>query len=101
MKVFFDTGKSDFGVQGAESIGKAVAWLKSDAARQVAITGHTDKSGDTASNEKLAKARAVAVSAALQAAGIAKERIVMKAPLFVEVGATTAAEARRVEISAI
>jgi outer membrane protein OmpA-like peptidoglycan-associated protein len=100
-KIYFDTGKSDVGANGTASIAVVNAYLAADAAHKVSITGYTDKSGDTASNEKLAKARAVAVRDALQAAGVASDRIAMKPPAFVEVGATiTAEEARRVEISA-
>lgn len=101
-KVYFETGKSAVSASSAESLGAAVAWLKADAARKVAITGHTDKSGNPAGNEQLAKARAARVRDALMTAGVAKERIEMKAPLTVDVGATmTAAEARRVDISAL
>ena len=64
------------------------------------ITGYTDKTGDAARNEALAKSRAGAVRDALMAAGVPEASIEMKPPLFVEVGAGTSdAEARRVEIT--
>ena len=66
----------------------------------MALTGYTDKTGDVAKNEELAKSRATAVRDALKAAGVAEASIEMKAPMFVEVGAGGSdAEARRVEIS--
>ena len=100
-KVYFATGMATIDAKGSEAVATAAKWLKDDAGRKVALTGYTDKTGDTATNEKLAKDRALAVRAALEAAGVAGDRIEMKAPMFVEVGANMAeAEARRVDISA-
>jgi outer membrane protein OmpA-like peptidoglycan-associated protein len=66
----------------------------------VALTGYTDKTGDVAKNEELAKSRASAVRDALKAAGVAEASVEMKPPMFVEVGAGGSdAEARRVEIN--
>ena len=66
----------------------------------MAITGYTDKTGDTAKNEELAKNRALAVRDALKNAGVPDTAVEMKPPAFVEAGgATSNAEARRVEIS--
>ena len=66
---------------------------------KVAVTGYTDKTGDSAKNEELAKNRAGAVRDALKAAGVPETNIEMKPPLFVETGAAAGSpEARRVEI---
>jgi outer membrane protein OmpA-like peptidoglycan-associated protein len=98
-KVYFDTGAATVGPDGTTVINAAADAIKKDNLK-VAVTGYTDKTGDTAKNEELAKNRASAVSDALKAAGVAEANIEMKPPLFVEVGASTnSAEARRVEIN--
>ena len=67
---------------------------------KVELTGYTDRTGDLAINEALAKRRAQSVRDALVAAGVPEADIVLKPPLFVEAGHAGAdAEARRVEIS--
>ena len=98
-KVYFDTGSATVGADGAKVITGAADAIKKDGLK-VALTGYTDKTGDTAKNEELAKSRAVAVRDALKAAGVSEASIEMKAPMFVEAGAGASdAEARRVEIS--
>ncbi|HTS21837.1 MAG TPA: OmpA family protein [Casimicrobiaceae bacterium] len=98
-KVYFDTGSASVGADGSKVIEAAASAIKSDNAK-VVVTGYTDRTGDTAKNEELAKNRAMAVRDALKAAGISEANIEMKPPLFVEGGATSAsAEARRVEIN--
>jgi len=93
---------NDPAFEGADGYATAKALaeaIKKDSAR-VAISGYTDKTGDVAKNEELAKNRATAVRDALKAAGIAESGIEMRPPLFVEQGAGGGdAEARRVEIS--
>jgi outer membrane protein OmpA-like peptidoglycan-associated protein len=85
-------------VSGA-TIAAAAEAIKKDSAR-VALTGFTDKTGDMAANEKLAKDRATAVRDALKAAGIAESGIELRPPVFVEVGTSGPdQEARRVEIN--
>jgi hypothetical protein len=98
-KVYFDTGSAALGADASRAIAAAAESIKKDGTK-VALTGYTDKTGDTAKNEELAKARAKAVRDALMAAGVAEAGIEMRPPLFVEVGAGISdAEARRVEIS--
>ena len=99
FKVYFDTGSAAVGPVSSATITAAAEAIKKDSAR-VAITGYTDKTGDVAKNEELAKNRATAVRDALKSAGIAESGIEMRPPLFVEQGAGgNDAEARRVEIS--
>jgi outer membrane protein OmpA-like peptidoglycan-associated protein len=99
-KVYFDTGKAEPNAEGSATLSAVTALLKSKPEQAVDLTGFTDKSGDAAANEELAKKRALAVKAALEGAGIAPDRIGTKPPVFVEVGAGTHdAEARRVDIS--
>jgi hypothetical protein len=98
-KVYFESGSATVGADGTSVINAAGEAIKKDNLK-VVVTGYTDKSGDTAKNEELAKNRAGAVRDALKAAGVPETSIEMKPPLFVEQGgATDNAEARRVEIS--
>jgi outer membrane protein OmpA-like peptidoglycan-associated protein len=98
-KVYFDTGSAAVGADGSTIITAAADAIKKDNLK-VAVTGYTDRTGDTAKNEELAKNRAAAVRDALTAAGVPAGNIDMKPPLFVETGATTSnQEARRVEIN--
>lgn len=100
-KIYFETGVADVGAEGSATIKAVATLLAGNAATKVDLTGYTDKTGDTAANETLAKNRALNVKAALQAAGVAAERIGTKPPLFVEIGAGgSTAEARRVDIVA-
>jgi outer membrane protein OmpA-like peptidoglycan-associated protein len=99
FKVYFDTGSAAVGPVSGATITAAAEMIKKDSAR-VAITGYTDKTGDMAVNEKLAKDRATAVRDALKAAGIAESGIELRPPVFVEVGSSGPdQEARRVEIN--
>ncbi len=98
-KVYFDVGAATIGADSSKTIGGVADLIKKDGLK-VNLTGYTDKTGDVAKNEELAKSRATAVSDALKAAGVPEASIEMKPPMFVEIGAAGGdAEARRVEIS--
>jgi outer membrane protein OmpA-like peptidoglycan-associated protein len=98
-KVYFDVGAAALGADGGSKIAAVADLAKKDGVK-LSVTGYTDKTGDVAKNEELAKSRAMAVRDALKAAGVAETNIEMKPPMFVEVGAAGGdAEARRVEIS--
>ena len=98
-KVYFAVGAATLGADGSKTLGAVADMIKKDGLK-VTVTGYTDKTGDVAKNEELAKSRASAVRDALKAAGVAEANIEMKPPMFVEVGAAGGdAEARRVEIS--
>jgi len=98
-KVYFDTGSAALAPDASKVLSATADAIKKDKLR-VAVTGYTDKTGDSAKNEELAKNRAVAVRDALTAAGVPEASIEMRPPLFVETGASTAsAESRRVEIN--
>jgi outer membrane protein OmpA-like peptidoglycan-associated protein len=99
FKVYFDTGSAAIGPVANATITAAAEAIRKDNAK-VALTGYTDKTGDVAANEKLAKDRATAVRDALKAAGIAEGNIELRPPVFVEVGTSGPnQEARRVEIN--
>jgi OOP family OmpA-OmpF porin len=67
----------------------------------VDITGYTDKTGDVAANDELAKKRALGVRDRLLAAGVAESKINMKPPFAITTtGSGADSEARRVEITA-
>jgi outer membrane protein OmpA-like peptidoglycan-associated protein len=96
-KIYFDTGSAGLSGDGNSAIARAAIEIKAGNAK-AEITGYTDKAGDAAANEALAKSRAKAVSDALMAAGVPDASIVMKPPMFVT-GSGSDAEARRVEIT--
>jgi len=98
-KVYFEVGSAVIGAEGGKVVAAAADLLKKDDLK-VSVTGYTDRTGDTARNEDLAKQRAAAVRDALKAAGVPEVSIEMRPPMFVEVGAAGGdAESRRVEIS--
>ncbi|WP_164932005.1 OmpA family protein [Janthinobacterium sp. 17J80-10] len=98
-KVYFAVGSAAVDADGSKTIAAVADMIKRDKLK-VAITGYTDKSGDVARNEELAKSRAKAVKDALIAAGAAEADVGMQPPSFVETGAGgNDAEARRVEIN--
>jgi K(+)-stimulated pyrophosphate-energized sodium pump len=96
VKFYFASGKADLAT-GANAaladVAKGVAGGK-----KAVVSGYTDSTGDAAKNEELAKQRAMAVSAALKAAGIADDKIELKKP-EVLTGSGTNADARRVEVA--
>ena len=98
-KIYFAVGKKELPAEAKESIAAALAFLKAKDAAKVDITGFTDKTGDQAANLELAKERAKAVRAALETAGINRDRINMKPPAEVT-GSSDNKAARRVEINA-
>ncbi len=98
-KIYFEVGSTAIGADGSKTIAAAADMIKKDGLK-VALTGYTDKTGDVAKNEELAKSRAAAVRDALKAAGVAEASVEMKPPMFVEAGAGGSdAEARRVDIN--
>ena len=99
FKVYFDTGSAAIGPVSTATITAAAEAIKKDGAR-VTLTGFTDKTGNVATNEELAKSRAAAVRDALKGAGVPEANIELRPPVFVEVGAGGSdAEARRVDIN--
>jgi outer membrane protein OmpA-like peptidoglycan-associated protein len=99
-KIYFETGAAAIGADGGRTIAEVARMINRDGL-QVAVTGYTDRTGDLATNEELAKNRVMAVVDALKAAGVAEASIKMQPPMFVEAGAGggSDAEARRVDIS--
>lgn len=98
-KVYFETGSAGIGADSSATIAAIAEAIRKDNLK-VGLTGYTDRTGDVAKNEELAKGRALAVRDALKAAGVPEASMEMRPPMFVEAGAGGSdAEARRVEIT--
>ena len=97
VKLYFDSGKSELPAGVADEVAKVVAKLQEDGTRIVLISGYHDETGGAAVNAEVAKARALALKAALVAAGIPDDKIALRKPA-VTLGGTDGAEARRVEV---
>jgi outer membrane protein OmpA-like peptidoglycan-associated protein len=95
-RLYFEVGSADLPADAATVLARVA-----DAARagtqQVLISGFHDETGDALQNAELAKNRALAVKHALEANGVAPDRLVMSKP-EVTTGGTDPREARRVEL---
>ena len=97
-KVYFDVGAAAIGADSSATIA-AVAEAVKKSNVKVTVTGYTDRTGDLAQNQELARSRAAGVRDALIATGVAEASIEIKEPMLVEIGAAGAdAQARQVEI---
>jgi len=96
--MYFALDKTTLPQNAARVLTPIVDYLKANESAKASISGFHDPSGSRARNEELALNRARAVRAALERAGIARERVVMQKP-SVTTGSGPAAEARRVEVS--
>ena len=83
-KLSFELGKSELPADASAAIGKVAEYLKATKEAKVQVSGFTDTSGDAAINAELAKSRALAVAAALKAAGVPDDSVVLKKPEEVE-----------------
>ncbi len=96
-RVYFGSGETT--LDGGDRVKIAsVAQTAKRRHRPVVITGYTDRTGDPAQNEAIAKNRAATVRDALVAEGLDESKIVMDPPAEVT-GAGTNDEARRVDIA--
>ncbi|MEI6547596.1 MAG: OmpA family protein, partial [Burkholderiales bacterium] len=94
--VYFELDKFDIGAEGSKTIAAVVAQVSKDG--KYAVTGYTDKTGDPARNEELAKNRAKAVKDAMIAAGASEANITMQPPEYLT-GSYEDRAARRVDIN--
>jgi K(+)-stimulated pyrophosphate-energized sodium pump len=97
VKVYFETGKVEAPAELAAQVAPLVAWTRATPNAKLAISGFHDATGDPAQNAELAKNRAMTVLAALKAAGVAEERVVLQKPQ--ETVGGEGREGRRVEIA--
>ena len=94
-KFYFATGKADLAAGANEALADIVKGVA--AGQKAVVSGFHDATGDAAQNAELAKNRALAVRDALQALGVAEDRIELKKPEATQ-GTGSNAEARRVEV---
>ncbi|GAB4185210.1 MAG: OmpA family protein [Thalassobaculales bacterium] len=101
--VFFDFDKSDLTVEARGIINTAANNAKAGRVTRIELTGHTDRAGSNAYNQRLSQRRADAVKAELQRLGIAANQIVTFAkgetsPLVPTADGVREPQNRRVEI---
>jgi outer membrane protein OmpA-like peptidoglycan-associated protein len=95
--LYFAVGAAALPADAEGELVKAKAAADAATGKKLVLSGFHDASGDPAKNAELAKQRALAVRAALQAAGVAPERIALRKPESTT-GKGQADQARRVEI---
>jgi outer membrane protein OmpA-like peptidoglycan-associated protein len=96
-RVYFETGSAALPAGASETLVEVADMARAQSGRVVLISGFHDASGNAAGNAELSKQRALAVRHALEANGIAPDRLVLDKPV-VAAGAGDAREARRVEL---
>ncbi|MCG3201634.1 MAG: hypothetical protein NFCOHLIN_01504 [Gammaproteobacteria bacterium] len=97
-KLYFDTAKWELPADAGEVLAPIVSYLDGHPEARAVIQGFHDPRGSRELNAALARNRAGATWAALVAAGIARERIVLRQPAD-STGSGTLVEARRAEVS--
>ena len=96
-RIYFELASDALPAEAAAELARIADAARADPGKVVLISGYHDESGDAAKNAELAKKRAFAVRHALEANGVARERLVMDKPR-VTLGGADAREARRVEM---
>jgi outer membrane protein OmpA-like peptidoglycan-associated protein len=96
-RVYFELASDALPADAAADLARIADAARADPGKVVLISGYHDESGDAAKNAELAKKRAFAVRHALEANGVALNRLVMDKPR-VTLGGADAREARRVEM---
>jgi outer membrane protein OmpA-like peptidoglycan-associated protein len=97
VKIYFDLGKTALSANSSADVATVVAALQAAPAKRALLSGYHDETGGAAINAEVARNRALSVRAALVAAGVPAERVLMRRPA-VTLGGGDAAEARRVEV---
>ena len=80
--ILFATNKSNLSAEAKSNLKKFADEMKDLSDTDITIYGHTDNTGSAEANERLSLQRANAVSAELQADGIAKSRITTEGKSF-------------------
>lgn len=99
LKVYFDSGKTIVAAGFAETAKELVEHLKANPSSKAVVTGFNDPTGNATANAELSKNRAKGVAAALKAAGIAEDRVLLEKPADTTGSALSNSEARRVEVT--
>lgn len=95
--LYFAVGSADLPADASEKLARVAESARASAGTSVLISGYHDATGSTTKNAELAKLRALAVRHALEANGVAPERLQMSKPVE-STGGTDPKEARRVEM---
>jgi outer membrane protein OmpA-like peptidoglycan-associated protein len=95
--LYFAVGSADLPSDSSEKLARVADAARANAGTSVLISGYHDASGSATKNAELAKLRAVAVRHALEANGVAPDRLLMSKPVETTGGADPK-EARRVEM---
>lgn len=95
-RLYFEVGSASLPAD-AGAVLEAVAGEARTTGLAVVISGFHDESGDAQQNHELAKQRAQAVQHALEANGVARERLMLMKPQSTS-GGGDSREARRVEL---
>lgn len=96
VKFYFASGKADVAAGAADALADVVKGVA--AGKKAVVSGFHDSTGDPARNAELAKERALAVRAALQALGVGEDKVELKKPEEMQ-GSGPNAEARRVDVA--
>lgn len=96
VKFYFATGSNTLAAGANEALAEIVTGAAEG--KTAVISGYHDATGDAAQNAELAKNRAQAVQAALEALGVPADKIDLKKPESTT-GDGSNAEARRVEVT--
>jgi uncharacterized protein YidB (DUF937 family)/outer membrane protein OmpA-like peptidoglycan-associated protein len=100
LKVYFDSGKVAVASEFGDKSKAVMDFLKSNASAKAVVSGFNDPTGNAAANAELSKGRAKNVAAAIKAAGMSDDRIVLEKAADTTAGAAVSnAEARRVEVT--
>lgn len=99
LKVYFDTGKTAVAAGFADTAKSLVEHLKANATSKAVVSGFNDPTGNAKANAELSKNRAKGVAAALKAAGVAEDRVLLEKPADTTGSALSNSEARRVEVT--
>lgn len=99
LTIYFDTGKSVVSNDLSTAASSVKAYLESNPAATLAVSGYNDPTGNAAANAELSKNRAQSVKAALETLGIAADKVVLEKPAEATTTGTENAAARRVEVT--
>ena len=99
LTVYFDTGKSDVSNDLTTAASSVKAYLDSNPAATLAVSGYNDPTGNAAANAELSKKRAQSVKAALEKLGFAADKVVLEKPAEATTTGTDNSAARRVEVT--
>jgi outer membrane protein OmpA-like peptidoglycan-associated protein len=98
QRVYFELGQDSLPAEADDVLNRVAEAARENNQARVLISGFHDASGDAAANAELAKRRAQRVQHALEANGVAAERLELSKPALTT-GGVDPREARRVEIT--